>query len=398
MTPTPSPSDLAPNSPVGVIGSDPLFALRGMSGHHSARADKDEWLTPPELLRALGDFDLDPCSPVNRPWPTAARHLTWQDNGLLAEWKGRVWCNHCNSFRGCTTDLRGITSGDETLFDVRDGKASGLGSLPAAQRNGGRTKIELPGLRASEGKKASDTKTRGSSGANQDSGRKEATPEKHQGEEMEAASIFHGQPQKKAASFATTVELDGKGLAEVQGGMEGQMRVLRSERGIDSRPLHSSDGGTLPRNNPKQHGSSLPEVQHQQAASTGGCLVERQTEACPNCGLPAFVVVKKPRVFCNPPYGREAGRWLARCAEHGNATALIFARTETSDWVEHVWKKADAILFLFGRLHFYHVDGRRAAMNSGAPSALISYDAANTRLLETSLLPGRLVRLANTPG
>ncbi len=30
MTPTPSPPDLAPNSPVGVIGSDPLFsALRG---------------------------------------------------------------------------------------------------------------------------------------------------------------------------------------------------------------------------------------------------------------------------------------------------------------------------------------------------------------------------------
>jgi hypothetical protein len=160
-----------------------------MGCHHSARADKDEWLTPPDLLRTLGAFDLDPCSPVNRPWPTAARHLTWQDNGLLVPWEGRVWCN--------------------------------------------------------------------------------------------------------------------------------------------------------------------------------------------------------------PPYGREAGRWLARCAEHGNATALIFARTETSDWVEHVWKKADAIFFLFGRLHFYHVDGRRAAMNSGAPSALISYNAENTRFLENSQLPGRLIRLAN---
>ncbi len=190
MNPTPSQPDLAPNSPVGVIGSDPLFALRGMGGHHSARADKDEWLTPPELLRALGDFDLDPCSPVNRPWPTAARHLTWQDNGLLVEWKGRVWCN--------------------------------------------------------------------------------------------------------------------------------------------------------------------------------------------------------------PPYGREAGRWLARCAEHGNATALIFARTETADWQAHVWAKADAILFLFGRLHFHHVDGRRAAANSGAPSALISYNAENTRFLENSQLPGRLIRLANS--
>lgn len=102
------------------------------------------------------------------------------------------------------------------------------------------------------------------------------------------------------------------------------------------------------------------------------------------------------RVFCNPPYGRETGRWLARCAEHGNATALIFARTETEDWQRHVWAKADTILFLFGRLYFHHVDGARAAANSGAPSALISYNAENTRFLEQSKLLGRLVRLDNT--
>jgi hypothetical protein len=141
------PSNAPPCSPSG-----------GMGRHHSARGDKDEWLTPPDLLRTLGAFDLDPCSPVDRPWPTATRHLTWKDNGLLVPWEGRVWCN--------------------------------------------------------------------------------------------------------------------------------------------------------------------------------------------------------------PPYGREAGRWLARCAEHGNATALIFARTETSDWVEHVWKKADAILFLFGRLHFYHVDELRRSVRA----------------------------------
>ena len=54
---------------------------------------KDEWLTPPSILSALGSFDLDPCSPVNRPWPTAAMHYTWKDNGLLKPWEGRVWCN-----------------------------------------------------------------------------------------------------------------------------------------------------------------------------------------------------------------------------------------------------------------------------------------------------------------
>lgn len=54
---------------------------------------KDEWLTPPELIRSLGEFDLDPCSPINRPWPTAKNHFTIIDNGLLQQWFGRVWLN-----------------------------------------------------------------------------------------------------------------------------------------------------------------------------------------------------------------------------------------------------------------------------------------------------------------
>lgn len=36
---------------------------------------KDEWLTPPEIVQSLGSFDLDPCSPIARPWPFAA--LGW---------------------------------------------------------------------------------------------------------------------------------------------------------------------------------------------------------------------------------------------------------------------------------------------------------------------------------
>lgn len=158
-----------------------------MGGHQSASMGKDEWITPPEILEALGEFDLDPCSPVVRPWSTAKVHHTIHDDGLSLPWSGRVWCN--------------------------------------------------------------------------------------------------------------------------------------------------------------------------------------------------------------PPYGRETGRWLARCAEHGNATALIFARTETRDWVEHVWKKAHSVLFLWGRLYFYHVDGTRAAENCGAPSALVAYDELNAFFLEFSGLSGAVVRL-----
>ena len=54
---------------------------------------KDEWLTPPEIIKSLGKFDLDPCAPIIRPWDTALKHYTKEDNGLLQNWEGRVWCN-----------------------------------------------------------------------------------------------------------------------------------------------------------------------------------------------------------------------------------------------------------------------------------------------------------------
>lgn len=53
----------------------------------------DEWLTPPWLLGQLGDFDLDPCTPLDRPWDTATRHYTADDDGLVQPWAGRVWLN-----------------------------------------------------------------------------------------------------------------------------------------------------------------------------------------------------------------------------------------------------------------------------------------------------------------
>lgn len=54
---------------------------------------KDEWLTPPDLIRQLGEFDLDPCAPVNRPWDTARRHYTIEDDGFNKPWAGRIWLN-----------------------------------------------------------------------------------------------------------------------------------------------------------------------------------------------------------------------------------------------------------------------------------------------------------------
>lgn len=99
------------------------------------------------------------------------------------------------------------------------------------------------------------------------------------------------------------------------------------------------------------------------------------------------------RVWLNPPYGRETGRWLARLAEHGDGIALIFARTETAMFFSEVWEKADALLFLRGRLAFHHIDGTRAKTNSGAPSVLAAYGARNAEALRHSGLGGQLVGL-----
>lgn len=79
------------------------------------------------------------------------------------------------------------------------------------------------------------------------------------------------------------------------------------------------------------------------------------------------------RVWLNPPYGNEASKWLDKLSDHGNGIALIFARTETKMFFEHVWNKAHSLLFIEGRLYFHYVDGTRSKVNSGAPSVLIAY-------------------------
>jgi hypothetical protein len=53
----------------------------------------DTWLTPPEWIKALGPFDLDPCCPEEMPWRTATQMLTKLHNGLTHRWWGRVWLN-----------------------------------------------------------------------------------------------------------------------------------------------------------------------------------------------------------------------------------------------------------------------------------------------------------------
>ena len=50
----------------------------------------DEWYTPPEMVAALGAFDLDPCA---GPMRHAAENWGRDVDGLSREWRGRVWMN-----------------------------------------------------------------------------------------------------------------------------------------------------------------------------------------------------------------------------------------------------------------------------------------------------------------
>jgi hypothetical protein len=103
------------------------------------------------------------------------------------------------------------------------------------------------------------------------------------------------------------------------------------------------------------------------------------------------------RVWMNPPYGPETTKWMARMAHHADGVALIFARTETAMFFEHVWPKASALLFIEGRLFFHDASGERAKHNSGGPSVLIAYDepgkCANLVSLATCGIKGQFLDL-----
>lgn len=57
-------------------------------------------------------------------------------------------------------------------------------------------------------------------------------------------------------------------------------------------------------------------------------------------------------IWCNPPYGREIGKWVAKCVDHpGTAVMLLPARTDTRWFHDYIYNKAE-IRFIKGRLKF----------------------------------------------
>ena len=72
----------------------PELKRKGIGGHQRGFTGQTvEWLTPPEIVKAVGPFDLDPCTPPNMPWRTATVMLSAPADGLAEEWFGAVWLN-----------------------------------------------------------------------------------------------------------------------------------------------------------------------------------------------------------------------------------------------------------------------------------------------------------------
>lgn len=108
-------------------------------------------------------------------------------------------------------------------------------------------------------------------------------------------------------------------------------------------------------------------------------------------GQDGLVLDWKGRVWLNPPYSNWV-KFMDKLKRHGNVIALLFARTETKGFFDHVWNDADSIMFLKRRVKFVKKD-LSGTGSSTAPSVLIAYGKNNTQSLFDSELEGKLVRL-----
>ena len=121
------------------------------------------------------------------------------------------------------------------------------------------------------------------------------------------------------------------------------------------------------------------------------------SEFCPSRVAPRFYTWRdnglaqkwEGFVFCNPPYGPHAGKFLAKLAEHDRGIALVFARTETRAF-NPALQRASCVLFIAGRLHFSRPNEHTPG-NAGAPSMLLAYgDEARNRLMRCDILGVRM--------
>ena len=86
-------------------------------------------------------------------------------------------------------------------------------------------------------------------------------------------------------------------------------------------------------------------------------------------------------VFCNPPYGREIGKWVQKAFEEARGgypiVLLIPARTDTAYFHDYIYGKAE-IRFVRGRLRFTDDEGN-AADPAPFPSMVVIYNGERVK-------------------
>ena len=122
-------------------------------------------------------------------------------------------------------------------------------------------------------------------------------------------------------------------------------------------------------------------------------LPSRQTKESKNT-LNPFSAEVKQRVWLNPPYGKQTPQWLAKMHTHRNGIALLFARTDCA-WFHDYVAKADAILFLKGRVKFVDGLGVSGGNGAGSGSMLIAWGDENVKALAGIQNKGYFVEKGN---
>lgn len=99
------------------------------------------------------------------------------------------------------------------------------------------------------------------------------------------------------------------------------------------------------------------------------------------------------RVWLNPPYGREGTPFMKKMAHYaiggGTGIALLFARTDTSQWQDWIFPFCKGVMFLRRRVGFCLRDGT-VQPPSPAPSALVAYSDFDLEVLERAKIDGKL--------
>jgi DNA N-6-adenine-methyltransferase (Dam) len=97
------------------------------------------------------------------------------------------------------------------------------------------------------------------------------------------------------------------------------------------------------------------------------------------------------RIWLNPPYGEHTFKWMRKFAEHKRGIALIFARTDTKGFHDHVFSTTRAIYFLRGRVKFHREDGSCPKNGPAAPSCLVAHTEEDVAAIAASGLAGSMM-------